>query len=175
MRAFATISIALVLAAVGCGGGGGGGDTSCSGAKDISGIWSGPVTNDSVSRGNPGMVEATITQSGCELGGTWNFVFADPTLDRDLLVGGNPPEGTDVAFTIGDSITDCDQFGNCVVGFCLADVRGSLVGPNEIVGTYATDDTCSQSRSGSFDIQRTAVFVPTPVPTGVPPTPTPTP
>lgn len=170
MRTLAAVSTALVLAALGCGGGGGG-SPSCTGAQDITGVWNGTATNDSVARGGTGSIDATITQTGCDLGGTWRFVFSDPHLDRDLRVAGSPPRGTDVQFLIGDTVTTCDVFGNCVVGTCLYDVRGTLVDPNEIVGTYATNETCSQSRSGSFDIRRTAVLV-SPAATSVPvPTP----
>jgi hypothetical protein len=170
MRAFAAISTALLFAALGCGGGGGG--TSCTGAQDITGIWSGPATNDTVARGNSGTITASIEQAGCELGGIWDFVFQDPTLDRALQLSGAPPQGTDVFFKVFDTVTTCDEFGNCAVSGCIFDVNGTLIGGNEIVGTYvSTNDTCAQSRSGDFDIVRIQRF-PTPVPTAVP-TPTP--
>jgi hypothetical protein len=181
MRIGKAISTALVLAAFGCGGGGGGGTPSCPNALDITGVWTGSATNDSLARGSDGTINTTITQTNCALGGTWSFVFSDPELDEDLIIGGSPPTSTDVFFQIGDIITSCDSAGNCATASCVWDVRATLVEPNEMVGTYAANvsghqQTCSQSRSGDFDIRRTAVLTqPTPVPTAVLPTPTPAP
>jgi len=170
LRASAAIATALLFTVLGCGGGGGG--TSCSGAKDITGVWSGTATNDSVARGNPGTINASIEQDGCDLGGAWQFTFQDSTLNADFLVSGVAPQGTNVFLQVYSTLTSCDEFGNCAISACIYDVNGTLVGGDEIVGTYAsTNDTCSQSRSGDFDIVRTQRF-PTPVPTAVP-TPTP--
>lgn len=156
--------IALLLS--GCGGGGGGG--SCGSALDITGTWSGPVLEDSVARGNPGTVDTTIVQSGCELGGTWNFTFQSPTLDKNFLIGGAPPETTNVPLTLFQCIDP-----NCFSGTpCQYQVQGTLVSPTEISGTYATEDNCSTTQSGSFDITLRARLTPTPVPA---PAPTPTP
>ena len=159
----------IALLIVGCGGGGGG-DT-CSSSLDITGTWSGPVIQDDVSRGNPGTVDTTIAQSGCELGGTWNFTFQSPTLNKNFLVGGSPPETTNVQF----EIQQCND-PNCVsITPCIYQVSGTLIGGTEISGTYATEDSCSTTQSGSFDITLRARLTPTPAPAATPTAPTPTP
>jgi hypothetical protein len=158
----------LAAALVQCGGGGG--SKSCPGAIDITGSWRGPATNDAQARGVPGTITANISQGGCSLGGIWNWAFPASELNRALLITGDPPTSASVALVLGESTTDCDETGNfCqkVVG-CQYDVVGTLVTPNEIVGTYATGSNCSQSDTGDFDIRREG-------PAPAPATPTPTP
>jgi hypothetical protein len=162
--------IALLMAA--CGGGGG---PPCVPTTDISGIWNGTATNDDVARGNSGTIAATITQSGCTLGGTWTFTFGDTFLDRTLEVTGNSPQTTAVTL----DLKQCNgAAGSCdTVEPCDFLATGTLVSPSEINGSYTTGQNCSFSESGSFDITLQARLTPTPVPTTTPtaaPTATPT-
>ena len=149
-----------VIAAIGIGCGGGGGGT-CPTASDISGLWSGSATKDDIARGENGTIAATITQSGCTLGGTWKFSFADPMLDKQLEVTGSPPQPTAVSI----SLDQCTGIaGACdTVATCTLQVTGTLVSASEISGTYVTGVNCSESETGSFDIMLQARLTPTPV------------
>jgi hypothetical protein len=175
-RSFAWFGI-LALLGFGCGGGGG---NSCVPTSDISGLWAGSVTHDDVAQSSPGTVSASITQTGCQLGGTWTFSFGDVLLDKTLMITGNSPETTAVAMNLNEC--EVGLAGTCqTVDPCTFVVSGTLVSETEISGTYTTNDRCSESEAGSFDIAFQARLTPTPVPTTVvlptplPPTPTPTP
>ena len=162
----------LVCLAAGCGGGGG--SSSCPGAQDISGFWTGNVLSDDVARNSPGTVTASITQNNCELGGSWFLIFEDEKLNKGFVVSGSPPDTQDVRI----NLNQCIEFLNasCVaINPCTFEVKATLVTPTEMNGTYATNDQCSFSETGSFDI--TFRGRPTPVPTSaiVIPTATPTP
>jgi hypothetical protein len=160
-----TAGVACALVALSCGGGGGGG--TCSPSTDISGNWSGPATGDTIARGNPGVINATFVQVGCEVIGAWAFDFQDTHLDITRDVAGSPPETNKVSLKFGNTVESCDQsLGFCqTVNGCIYDVEGTLVSPTEIVGTYATGQNCSQSQNGSFDIKLVSPFVPAPTPT----------
>jgi hypothetical protein len=159
----------ITLLFIGCGGGG----STCGPSTDITGTWSGPVLQDDVSRGNPGTVDATILQSGCDLGGSWNFTFQSPTLNKNFKITGSAPETTNVQLTLLECIDP-----NCFsITTCEYQVTGTLVSPTEISGTYATESNCSSTQSGSFDMSLRTRLTPTPVSaaTGTPPSPTPIP
>lgn len=169
MRAAAFMITSLLLA--GCGGGGG---SDCSSFTDISGTWSGPAQDDTIARGNPGRVDASIGQSGCTVGGQWNLTFQDSSLDKGFVPGGSPPQTTAVNL----SLTLCEGLSCSFVTTCVYEMTATLVSPTEMVGNYTTATNCASSESGSFDITLIARLTPTPtfepVPTSVPLTPTPT-
>jgi hypothetical protein len=173
MRRTWTRILVLVCLAAACGGGGG--SASCPGALDITGFWSGNVLSDDVARNSPGTVTARITQVSCELGGSWFLIFEDEKLDKSFVVSGSPPDSQDVRI----NLNQCLEFlnGTCqAINNCTFEVKATLVTPTRMNGTYATNDFCSFSETGSFDIGLTARLVPTPVPTPVVlPTPTPAP
>jgi hypothetical protein len=151
----------------GCGGGGG---SSCGSTVDITGNWSGPVIEDEIARGNPGTIDATITQSGCDLGGGWQFTFQSPTLNRTFLIGGYAPESTNIQFPMQQCLD-----ANCFSGLlCVYNVTATLVSPTEMTGSYATESNCSATDTGSFSLTLQSRLAPTPVDTAVP-TPSPTP
>jgi hypothetical protein len=157
----------ISLLVVGCGGGGG---STCGQTTDITGSWNGPVIEDSVSRGNPGQVNASITQSGCDLGGEWFFVFQSVTLNKSFLIGGSAPESTNVNFLLDQ----CLDSGCGTLSTCVYKVTGTLITPTEITGTYTSQSNCSTTQSGSFDIKLQFRFTPMPISTATPrPTPTP--
>jgi hypothetical protein len=167
----------LVLACLAAACGGGGGSASCPGAQDITGLWTGDVLSDDVARNSPGAVTARITQANCQLGGTWLLIFDDEKLNKGFVITGSPPETQDVRI----NLNQCLDFlnGICdVTNPCTFEVKATLVTPTEMNGTYATNDKCSFSETGSFDISFRGQLTPTPVPTAivlVTPTPTPTP
>jgi hypothetical protein len=160
----------IALLVVGCGGGGG---NTCGQTTDITGTWSGPILEDDVARGNPGMVNASIAQSGCDLGGEWFFDFQSPTLNKSFLIGGGAPQSPSFEITLAQ----CLDSGCGTLSFCNYTVTGTLINPTEITGTYATQDNCSTTQSGSFDMTLQSRATPVPVATATPliPTPTPTP
>ena len=159
--------------------GGGGGSKSCPGAQDLSGLWEGAVLSDTVARTNPGTVTLAITQSDCQLGGSWLLQFEDSKLNKLLEVSGSPPETSAVRI----DLNQCEELllTTCVtVNPCTFKVDATLVSPTEMSGTYATQDRCSFSESGSFDITLRGQLTPTPtlVPVALPtpePVATPTP
>jgi hypothetical protein len=157
----------IALLVVGCGGGG----NTCGQTTDITGNWSGPILEDSVARGNPGTVNASITQSGCDLGGEWFFVFQSPTLNKSLLIESGAPQSPSFDITLNQ----CLDSGCGTLSFCQYKVTGTLVNPNEISGTYATEDNCSTTQSGSFDMTLRSRANPVPVATATLPIPTLTP
>jgi hypothetical protein len=157
----------IPLLFVGCGGGGG---SSCGETIDITGSWSGPVLEDDVARGNPGQVNASIMQSGCDLGGEWFFVFQSDTLNKNFLIGGSAPQSSNINFPIAQ----CLDSGCGTLSTCVYQVTGTLITPTEINGTYTTEKNCSTKQSGSFDIRLQFRFTPVPFSTATPsPTPTP--
>jgi hypothetical protein len=153
--------IALLVA--GCGGGGG---STCGQTTDITGTWSGPVLEDDVARGNPGTVNASISQSGCDLGGEWFFVFQSPTLNKSFLIGGSVPQSTSINFPIAQ----CLDSGCGTISTCHYQVTGTLINPNEITGTYTSEQNCSTTQSGSFQItlQSRLTLTPPAAPTRTP-------
>jgi hypothetical protein len=155
----------IPLLVVGCGGGGG---SSCGQTTDITGSWRGPIIEDDVARGNPGVVNASIAQSGCSLGGEWFFVFQSPTLNKSFLIGGSAPQSNSFSFPI----EQCLDSGCGTLSTCKYQVNGTLVTPTEMTGTYSTQKNCSSKQSGSFDISLQSRFTPVP---GLTPTPIPTP
>jgi len=157
----------IALLVVGCGGGG----NTCGQTTDITGNWSGPILEDSVARGNPGTVNASIAQSGCDLGGEWFFVFQSPTLNKSFLIEGSAPQTPSFDITLDQ----CLDSGCGTLSFCQYTVTGTLINPNEITGTYATQDNCSTTQSGSFDMTLQSRLIPTPTIPIATPTPTPTP
>jgi hypothetical protein len=169
MRAAAVVITSLLLA--GCGGGGG---ANCVPFNDITGTWDGTIQNDSTARGNPGRINASIGQSGCEVGGQWNMTFQDSDLDRSFVIKASPPQTTAVDL----NLTLCEGLACTFVTTCEYEATGTLVTPTEIVGHYTTAKNCSFTQEGDFDITLTARLTPTPtfqpVPTSVPLTPTPT-
>jgi hypothetical protein len=168
MRLF-LFGIIASLVVAGCGGGGG---SSCPQSTDITGSWSGPVLEDDVARGNPGQVNASITQSGCALGGEWFFVFQSDTLNKSFLIGGSAPQSNNVNFPI----EQCLDSGCGTLSTCVYQVTGTLITPTEINGTYTAEKKCSTKQSGSFDIRLQSRFTPPAFSTATPgPTPTPTP
>jgi hypothetical protein len=175
MRGRWTRILVLVALAAACGGGGGG-SASCPGAQDITGLWTGNVLSDDVARNSPGTVTASITQNNCELGGSWFLTFEDDKLNKGFVVSGSPPDTQDVRI----NLNQCLEFlnGTCdATNPCTFEVKATLVTPTEMNGTYATNNQCSFSESGSFDITFRGRNTPTPVAT--PPvlatqTPTPT-
>jgi hypothetical protein len=157
------------LIVVGCGGGGG---SSCGQTTDITGSWSGPVIEDDVARGNPGQVNASITQSDCTLGGEWFFAFQSVSLNKSFLIGGNAPESNDVTFFLDQ----CLDTGCGTLATCQYKVSAMLITPVQMTGTYTTLKNCSTKQSGSFDISLQFRFTPVPFSTATPnPNPTPTP
>jgi hypothetical protein len=169
----------LVLASLAAACGGGGGSSSCPGAQDITGLWSGNVLFDDVAQTNPGIVTAAITQTDCDLGGTWFLIFEDDKLNKSFVVSGSPPTSTDVRINLNQCLSFLN--GTCeATNPCTFEVKATLVTPTEMNGTYATNDQCSFSESGGFDISFRGRLTPTP--TTVPvvirtetPAPTPTP
>jgi hypothetical protein len=170
----------FALVGFGCGGGGGG---HCTASTDLSGLWTGTVTHDDVARSSPGTVSASITQDGCTLGGTWTFTFQDVFLDKTLIITGDAPQAPETS-AVAMKLNECELglAGSCETQSpCTFVVTGTLVGSTEISGTYATDDHCSESEAGSFDIAFQAHLTPTPapptiaLPTPLPATPTPAP
>jgi hypothetical protein len=164
------VAVALVAAC-----GGGGGSASCPGTQDITGLWTGNVLSDDVARNSPGTVTASITQNSCQLGGAWFLIFEDEKLNKSFVVSGSPPDTQDVRI----NLNQCIEFlnGTCqAINPCTFEVKATLVTPTEMNGTYATNNQCSFSESGSFDISLRGRLTPTPVPTAaVFPTETPTP
>jgi hypothetical protein len=165
MRLFLVGIFASLLVVVGCGGGGG---SSCGQTIDITGSWSGPVIEDDVARGNPGVVNASITPNGCEIGGEWFFMFQSDTLNKSFLIGGNAPKSDDVTFFLDQ----CLDTGCGTLATCQYKVSATLISPTEMTGTYTTIQNCSTKQSGSFDIKLQSRFTPVP---GFTPTPIPTP
>jgi len=162
------VGIVASLVVAGCGGGGG----SCGQTIDITGSWTGPVINDSVARGNPGVVNASISPNGCEIGGEWFFNFQSDTLDKFLLIGGNAPKTDNVSFFLDQCLssvgTECGTLATCQY-----QVSATLISPSEMTGTYATLSNCSTTQTGSFDIKLQFRFTPVPgfTPTPIPPRP----
>jgi hypothetical protein len=156
--------VALLVA--GCGGGG----STCGQTTDITGTWSGPVLEDDVARGNPGTVNAAISQSGCDLSGEWFFVFQSITLNKSFLIGGGAPQSP----SINIPLAQCLDSGCGTVSTCKYQVTGTLIKPNEITGTYASQSNCSTTQSGSFEITLQSRLAPTPA-LAATHTPTPTP
>jgi hypothetical protein len=170
-RSFVALAL-LVLAAWRCGGGGGG--SSCSGGTDVAGLWSGPVTSDEASRGNPGTVTASITETDCALGGTWALNFEDPSLDRlfEILGGSASQSAVDI------QMFQCTGFANscATLSTCSYQVTATRVSPTQMTGSYVAGGTCASFDQGTFDISLVTRFTPTPALTStVAPTPTPTP
>ena len=172
MRGSWTWILVLVALVAACGGGGGG-SPSCPGAQDITGLWIGNVLSDDVAQNSPGTVTASITQNNCELGGSWFLIFADEKLNKSFVISGSPPDSQDVRI----NLNQCLEFLNntcTAINPCTFEVKATLVTPSEMNGTYATNDQCSFSESGSFDITLRGRITPTPVPTPLA-TATPTP
>lgn len=173
-KSAAIVAVTGVVVALGCGGGGGG---SCTPSSDISGNWSGPTADDTIARGNPGVVNASFSQIGCNVTGSWSFDFQDSHLDSTRSVVGGPPSKSRLSLKVGNSVESCDPVtGFCsTVKGCIYDIEGTVVSPAEIVGTYATGQNCSQSQQGSFDIKFVSPLAPTPTPVALPTlTPAPT-
>jgi hypothetical protein len=167
----------VALVAWRCGGGGG---SSCSQGADIQGLWTGPVTSDQVSRGNPGTITANIFQSGCSFvpfditnTGTWKFEFQDPSLNQLFAVVNGSTTQSQVNLAVA-LCTGADN-GCGTVSTCVYNVTATLVTPIEMSGSYVANSNCASFNQGTFDIALQHRFTPTAVPTSATPVPTSTP
>ena len=123
--------LVLVLAACGTAGGGGGG-----GSINFAGSWSGELVDSSIGAGR---VQAHLTQSGTDLGGTWQSEIAD-VVNSGSAIG--VVNGSDIILElIPSNPTTCP--------FRLV---GTGTG-NSLTGTYAAFN-CTISVGGTFTLQR---------------------
>ncbi len=171
--------LALVaLVAWRCGGGGSGG--SCS-SPDLQGLWTGPVTSDEASRGNPGTITANIFEDNCSFAptelsntGTWKFDFEDPSLDQLFAIENGSATQSEVNLSVAGCNGPASSCGT--VTTCIYDIAATLVTPFRMNGSYTASPTCASFNQGTFDITLQNRFTPTPAATViVAPTPTPTP
>ena len=141
MRILAAAIVATCLGGTSCGGGHG----SHTATSNLTGHWSGPISDDGGPGGSEedGFVDVDFTQNGSTIGGTWQTSYPDvPSSDNSGTISGTVSgDSFDAAFTASDSSR------------CSLRLRGSREGEDEIIGTYVAQP-CSASVSGNFDIVR---------------------
>ena len=102
----------------------------------------------------------------------FDALYAEGTPPWDI---GQPQPALQAVAEAGEVRGRVLDSGCGTLSFCQYTVTGTLINPNEITGTYATQDNCSTTQSGSFDMTLQSRLIPTPTIPIATPTPTPTP
>ncbi len=131
---FAAFSAALAVLASACGSSG----PSAPAASDLSGTWSGTVS-DAVT--GQGTARLTITQSGSSLAGTWTTTYANAANNNSGSLTGTATGANVTATLIPSSPTACP--------FTATATRSG----NAITGTYTTFN-CAVAVTGSISVSK---------------------
>jgi hypothetical protein len=105
--------------------------------ESLSGNWTGGIRD---SLGGNGGANFNFSQSGSDLGGTWEFVFptGSPANNGGTLAG--KVQGTSIAATLASD------------GPCSYSMTATRTG-DHLAGSYAAVD-CASTQKGSFDADR---------------------
>ena len=126
------LAAALVLSACGS-------SDQCGDPPNLRGDWAGTIIDRDCGRGT---LAIAFTQQDCSLRGSWASTFASPSCDQAGSVDGHADSASMIS-----RLSPASGCGIDIVGV-IADER--------ISGNYRDAECTTTTRSGTFDIQRTA-------------------